>query len=119
MRLCTAATSRAWYLASCADKRCKPGIFADSVAAGIQILIGVAITSNRGALLLAGGAFSGCLVATLWGVSQHAAEIGLYGFNAGLVSVAVGQIFLKPDTRSALLVVLGSLRTPFIQIGFS
>ena len=93
--------------------------FADSFAVGMLILIGVAITSPRGALLLAGGAFSGSLVATLLGADQHATEIGLYGFNAGLVSVAVGQVFLKPDTRRALLAVLAGLLTPLFQIGFS
>lgn len=93
--------------------------FADSFAVGILILIGVAITSPRGALLLAGGAFSGSLVATLLGVDHHATEIGLYGFNAGLASVAVGQVFLRPDIRSALLAVLAGVLTPLFQIGFS
>ncbi|WP_074634316.1 MULTISPECIES: urea transporter [Nitrosospira] len=93
--------------------------FADSLAVGILILIGVALASPRGALLLAGGAFTGSLVATLLEADYHATEIGLYGFNAGLASVAVGQIFLRPDTRSALLAVLASVLAPLVQIGFS
>lgn len=93
--------------------------FADSLAVGILILIGVALASPRGALLLAGGAFSGGLVATLLGADHHAIEIGLYGFNAGLASVAVGQVFIRPDARSALLALLASVLTPLVQIGFS
>lgn len=93
--------------------------FTDSLAVGILILIGVALASPRGALLLAGGAFAGSLVATLLGADHHATEIGLYGFNAGLASIAVGQVFLRPDTRSALLAALASVLAPLLQIGFS
>lgn len=55
----------------------------------------------------------------LLGADHNAAEIGLYGFNAGLASVAVGQVYLRPDTRSALLAVLASVLAPLVQMGLS
>lgn len=93
--------------------------FSDSVAVGILILIGVAIALPRGALLLAGGAFTGSLIATWLGADPHAIEIGLYGFNAALASIAVGQVFLRPDTTSALLAVLSGVLAPLFQIGLT
>ena len=92
---------------------------ADSLAVGVLILIGVAVMSLRGALLLGGGTLSGSLVAILLGADHHAIKIGLYGFNAGLVAVAVGQIFFKPDMKSALLAALGSVLAPVFQVGLS
>ncbi len=93
--------------------------FADSFAVGILILLGVALASPRGALLLASGAFSGSVVATLLGADAHAVETGLYGFNAALASIAVGQVFLQPDARSALLAVLAGVLAPLFQIGLA
>lgn len=91
----------------------------DSFATGILILIGVAVISLRSTLLLGGGALCGSLVAALLGADHHAIGIGLYGFNAGLAAIAVGQVFLKPDTKSAFLAILASMLTPALQIGLS
>lgn len=93
--------------------------FSDSLCVGVLILIGVAVMSLRSALLLGGGALSGNLVAALLGAEHHAIEIGLYGFNAGLAAVAVGQVFLKPGVKSALLATLASVLAPAFQAGFS
>ena len=93
--------------------------FADSFAVGILILLGVALASPRGALLLASGAFSGNVVAALLGADAHAVATGLYGFNAALASIAVGQVFLQPDARSALLAVLAGVLAPLFQIGLA
>ena len=93
--------------------------FADSFAVGILILLGVALASPRGALLLASGAFSGSVVAALLGADAHAVTTGLYGFNAALASIAVGQVFLQPDARSALLAVLAGVLAPLFQLGLA
>lgn len=92
---------------------------ADSFAAGVLILVGVAVMSLRSTLLLGGGALCGSLIAALLGADHHAIGIGLYGFNAGLAAIAVGQVFLKPDAKSALLAILASMLTPALQIGLS
>lgn len=91
----------------------------DSFATGILILIGVVVISLRSTLLLGGGALCGSLVAALLGADHHAIGIGLYGFNAGLAAIAVGQVFLKPDAKSAFLAILASMLTPALQIGLS
>jgi len=90
-------------------------MFADSSVVGILFLVGIAITSFRGALLAAGGATLGIIMPILLGASSNAIQTGMYGFNPVLTMMAVGWALLQPGPRSAALAVLAGIVTVVCQ----
>ncbi len=94
-------------------------MFADSVIVGILFLIGIAIVSLRGAILAFGGAVIGVGFPLALGANQGLIELGLYAFNPVLTMMAVGWVFLKPSTASALLAVLAGFLTVICQAGLA
>lgn len=102
-----------WYVAL--TKGVAEVMFADNVTVGILFLIGIAITSMRGAVMAFCGAFVGVLVPVYLGAGQTLIELGLYAFNPVLTMMAVGWVFLKPSTGTALLALLAGVLTVICQ----
>lgn len=94
-------------------------MFADSVTVGILFLVGIAIVSLRGALMVISGAFVGIVFPTLLNANLNAIEMGLYAFNPVLTMMAIGWVFLKPSGKSAALAVLAGVMTVVCQAGLA
>ncbi|MCG7756263.1 MAG: urea transporter [Nitrosomonas sp.] len=125
----TAASTDAWFNAFTQDaaiawctaisKGIGEVMFADSVIVGALFLIGIAITSLRGAFMALSGATVGVVVPVLLGADKTLIEMGLYAFNPVLTMMAVGWVFLKPTTGSALLALLAGILTIICQAGLA
>ncbi|MBS0588886.1 MAG: urea transporter [Proteobacteria bacterium] len=107
----------AWYTA--VAKGIGEVMFADSVIVGILFLTGIAITSLRGALMALLGAIVGVAIPICLGADKTLIEMGLYAFNPVLTMMAVGWVFLKPTTGSALLALLAGILTIICQAGLA
>ncbi|MBS0298799.1 MAG: urea transporter [Proteobacteria bacterium] len=125
----TAVSADAWFNAFTQDaaiawctaisKGIGEVMFADSVIVGILFLTGIAITSLRGAFMALSGAIVGVVVPVLLGADKTLIEMGLYAFNPVLTMMAVGWVFLKPTTGSALLALLAGILTIICQAGLA
>ncbi len=113
----TQDTVTTWYTAI--TKGIGEVMFADSVIVGILFLIGIAITSLRGAFMALSGAMIGVVIPILLGADQKLIEMGLYAFNPVLTMMAVGWVFLKPTTGSAILALLAGILTIICQAGLA
>lgn len=98
-----------WYTAI--TKGVAEVMFADSIIVGILFLVGIAITSMRGAVMAFMGAVVGVVIPILLGADAGLIKMGLYGFNPVLTMMAVGWVFLKPSTGTALLALLAGILT--------
>lgn len=107
----------AWYTA--VTKGVGEVMFADSTIVGILFLVGIAITSMRGAFMALSGAIVGVAVPVLLGADKTLIEMGLYAFNPVLTMMAVGWVFLKPTTGSAILALLAGILTIICQAGLA
>jgi len=110
-------TTELWYVAL--TKGIAEVMFADNVLVGILFLIGIAITSWRGAAMAFCGTFVGVLVPVLLGASQNLIEMGLYAFNPVLTMMAIGWVFLKPSAGTAILALLAGVLTVICQAGLA
>lgn len=113
----TTSTTELWSVAL--SKGIAEVMFADNVLVGILFLVGIAITSWRGAFMAVCGTIVGVLVPILLGANQTAIELGLYAFNPVLTMMAVGWVFLKPSARTALLALLAGVLTVICQAGLA
>ncbi|MER0215800.1 MAG: urea transporter [Nitrosomonas sp.] len=113
----TQASAEAWYTAIA--KGIGEVMFADSIIVGILFLTGIAITSLRGAFMAFSGAVVGVAVPVLLGADKTLIEMGLYAFNPVLTMMAVGWVFLKPSTGSAILALLAGVLTIICQAGLA
>lgn len=113
----TQSTVEAWYTAI--TKGIGEVMFADSVIVGILFLVGIAITSMRGAFMALSGAIVGVAVPVLLGADKTLIEMGLYAFNPVLTMMAVGWVFLKPTTGTAMLALLAGILTVICQAGLA
>ncbi|MBX3617961.1 urea transporter [Nitrosomonas sp.] len=113
----TQETAVIWYTAI--TKGVGEVMFADSIIVGILFLIGIAITSLRGAFMALSGAIVGVVVPIFLGADKTLIEMGLYAFNPVLTMMAVGWVFLKPTTGSALLALLAGILTIICQAGLA
>ncbi len=107
----------AWYTAI--TKGIGEVMFADSIIVGILFLVGIAITSMRGAFMALSGAIVGVAVPVLLGADKTLIEMGLYAFNPVLTMMAIGWVFLKPTTGSAILALLAGILTIICQAGLA
>ncbi|SEM98835.1 urea transporter [Nitrosomonas marina] len=113
----TDETAELWYVAL--TKGIAEVMFADNVLVGILFLIGIAITSLRGAFMALCGTFVGVLVPVLLGASQNLIEMGLYAFNPVLTMMAIGWVFLKPSVGTAFLALIAGILTVVCQAGLA
>lgn len=90
-------------------------MFADKVIVGVLFLLGIAITSARGAFMALCGAIVGVVLPICLGASQFLTEMGLYAFNSVLTMMAIGWVFLKPTTGTAILAFLAGCLTVICQ----
>lgn len=112
-----AETTEMWYVAL--TKGVAEVMFADNVLVGVLFLVGIAITSWRGAFMALCGTFVGVLVPIMLGASQSLIEMGLYAFNPVLTMMAIGWAFLKPTTGTAILALLAGILTVICQAGLA
>ncbi|SEP70453.1 urea transporter [Nitrosomonas ureae] len=113
----TQDAAEAWYTA--VTKGVAEVMFADSVIVGILFLIGIAITSLRGASMALAGAIVGVALPICLGADKTLIEMGLYAFNPVLTMMAVGWVFLKPTTGTAILALLAGVLTVICQAGLA
>lgn len=113
----TQETAMAWYTAI--TKGVGEVMFADSVIVGILFLIGIAITSLRGAMMALSGAIIGVVVPIFLGADKTLIEMGLYAFNPVLTMMAIGWVFLTPTAGTALLALLAGILTIVCQAGLA
>lgn len=113
----TASTAELWSVAL--SKGVAEVMFADSVIVGILFLIGIAITSWRGAFMAVCGTIVGVSVPILLGANQTVIELGLYAFNPVLTMMAIGWVFLKPSAGTAFLALLAGILTVICQAGLA
>lgn len=106
-----------WHVA--VSKGISEVMFADSVIVGIMFLVGIAVTSLRGAVMALSGAIVGVVIPILLGADKNLIEMGLYAFNPVLTMMAVGWVFLKPSKRSAVLALLAGGLTVICQAGLA
>lgn len=107
---------------------------ADSLVAGILILVGILICSRiAGVMALLGSAIGG-LIGLAIGADGFEIYHGLWGYNSFITAVAIGGFFLVPTWRSvtyglaaavaaallngALMVVMGSWGVPSLTLSF-
>lgn len=91
-------------------------LFSDHVLVGGLLLIGIAITTLRGALMAIGGAMIGVMLPFAIGIDPKIVEAGLYGFNPILTMIALGWIFLKPTHTNTLWTILAGMLAVIGQI---
>lgn len=113
----TQETAIAWYTAI--SKGIGEVMFADSIIVGILFLIGIAITSLRGAMMALSGAIVGVIVPVCFGADKTLIQMGLYAFNPVLTMMAIGWVFLKPTTGTAILALLAGILTIICQAGLA
>lgn len=113
----TGETIQMWYVAL--TKGVAEVMFADSVIVGILFLIGIAITSWRGAFMALCGTIVGVVVPILLGANQTLIELGLYAFNPVLTMMAIGWVFIKPSAGTAILALLAGILTVICQAGLA
>ncbi len=110
-------TVKMWYTAL--TKGIAEVMFADNILVGILFLIGIAITSWRGAFMAFCGTVVGVVVPVVLGANQNLIEMGLYAFNPVLTMMAIGWVFLKPTKKSAILALLAGILTVVCQAGLA
>lgn len=113
----TASTAELWSVAL--SKGVAEVMFADNVLVGILFLVGIAITSWRGAFMAVCGTIVGVSVPILLGANQTLIELGLYAFNPVLTMMAIGWVFLKPSAGTAILALLAGILTVICQAGLA
>ncbi|HNP51039.1 urea transporter [Nitrosomonas nitrosa] len=106
-----------WHVA--VSKGVSEVMFADSVTVGVMFLVGIAITSLRGAAMALSGAIVGVITPVLLGADKTLIEMGLYAFNPVLTMMAIGWVFLKPSKRSIVLAFLAGMLTVVCQAGLA
>jgi urea transporter len=79
--------------------------FANSITAGILIIVGIAVCSRIAALFAVVGSTVGMLTGIALGANGVAIYNGLWGFNSFDAALAVGGVFFVLTWRSGLLAV--------------
>lgn len=87
--------------------------FQKNAVSGLLMLIGIAVSDWRAALLALAGNIVGNLTAAVCRYAPREIEKGLYGFNGTLVGIAVG-VFFRLGWGSAILLVAGSALSTWI-----
>jgi urea transporter len=96
-------------------------MFADTLAGGTLVIIGILLQSRRDGLCAILGAFVGGITAryVLWLPSSHSFAIssGLYGYNAAGTCVVLGGGRFYRATNSAYAIgIIGAILSVYIQI---
>jgi urea transporter len=79
--------------------------FANSIVAGIIIIVGIAVCSRIAAVFALVGSTAGMLTGLALGANGVAIYNGLWGFNSFDAALAVGGVFFVLSWRSGLLAV--------------
>lgn len=89
---------------------------ADSIVAGVLIVVGMAVCSRIGAGFALLGSAVGLGTASLVGGDGVDVYDGLWGYNAVLTAVAIGGVFYVLTWRSALLAVAAAMTTSVVFV---
>jgi urea transporter len=79
--------------------------FANSIAAGIIIIVGIAVCSRIAAIFALVGSTAGMLTGLALGANGVAIYNGLWGFNSFDAALAIGGVFFVLTWRSGVLAV--------------
>ncbi len=94
-----------------------------SILTGILFLIGLAVNSRRAAAFAVIGSIAGGLTGLALGINfypdslnspANALTYGIFGFNAVLTAIALGDTFLVPSRSSTLIAIIASFITGFV-----
>ena len=88
--------------------------FANSITAGIIIIVGIAVCSRIAAIFALVGSTVGMLTALALGANGVAIYNGLWGFNSFDAALAVGGVFFVLSWRSAILAVACAVFTAML-----
>jgi urea transporter len=88
--------------------------FANSVTAGIIIVVGLAVCSRIAAIFALIGSTVGMLTGLALGANGVAIYNGLWGFNSFDAALAIGGVFFVLTYRSAVLAVLCAILAAFL-----
>jgi urea transporter len=88
--------------------------FANSVTAGIIIVVGLAVCSRIAAIFALIGSTVGMLTGLAVGANGVAIYNGLWGFNSFDAALAIGGVFFVLTYRSAVLAVLCAVLAAFL-----
>lgn len=86
---------------------------------GALILVALAVSSLRVALLAVMGAATGLVVALVCGAPASMIEAGLYSFSPALTAIALGSVFVKPTGHAARVAFIAAVATVFVQAGMT
>lgn len=87
--------------------------FQKNALSGLLMLVGIAVSDWRAALLALAGNIIGNLTAAVCRYAPKEIEEGLYGFNGTLVGIAIG-VFFRSGWEGAALLVAGSALSTWI-----
>jgi len=98
-------------------------MFADTIVGSCLVLIGIAISSRRGALFAWIGASVGCLTSfyliALPPSRLLALRTGLYGYNSSGTCASVGGgVFFDVGIGTSLLAIVGAMLSVLLQVAF-
>jgi urea transporter len=88
--------------------------FANSVAAGIIIVVGLAVCSRIAAIFALLGSATGMLTGLAVGASGVSIYNGLWGFNSFDAALAVGGVFFVLTVRSGVLAIACAVLTALL-----
>ncbi|MFD7068627.1 urea transporter [Streptomyces sp. NPDC059913] len=80
----------------------------DAWYVGLIMLVGLACAGVRVVLFAAGGSVVGILAAWLLGAPSSLIANGIYGYNAVLVAIAIGAVFLTPTVWNGAYALFGA-----------
>lgn len=89
----------------------------NSWVTGVFFLAALAVSSLWAALWAAVGSAIALCLAILFHADPVSISAGLFGFSPVLTAIALGCTFYKPNLRSALWCVVGTIVTVFVQAG--
>lgn len=90
-----------------------------SVAGGLLLLLGLAVSSPRAMLLGFFGALLAVGAALAIGADPQAVFAGKYAFSAVLTAVALGSVFNPPGRRVLIYTLIGVIFTVLVQGAFN
>ena len=89
----------------------------NSWVTGIFFLAALAVSSLWAAMWAAVGSAIALFLAVVFHADPASVSAGLFGFSPVLTAIALGCTFYKPNLRSALWCVVGTIVTVFVQAG--
>lgn len=92
---------------------------ADSVLAGVLVLVAMAVCSRIAAVVALGASALGLVTGLVLGADQEAVLHGLWSYNGYVAAVAVSGVLLVPTVRSVALGALAAVLSAVVYAGLT